>query len=286
MDMRRFWKHLSTALLALVLVAGVCLMAYPTAADWWNRRHTARVISDYADAVRGISAEDYTAQLEAARAYNEKLLDGTIDVDDADAVAEYGSLLDIAGNGVMCYVDIPSIGVSMPVYHGTSDSVLQRAVGHLYGTSLPVGGAGTHACLSGHTGLPSARLLTDLTELEQGDRFTVQVLGDVLAYEVDQVKVVLPDETEDLRIVPGKDYCTLVTCTPYGVNSHRLLVRGTRIPDDARDVENAAQEARADSGKAGRPMAAKAAAAACAAVAAAGAATAVHISRRKRGKAE
>lgn len=247
-------KIVSTIFLALVLLAGIGLMAYPTASNWWNSRYTARVVSEYARSVGSGSEEDHAAELEAARLYNQKLLGRQADIQgDEPAMAEYGRLLDPAGNGVMCYVSIDRIGVELPVYHGTGDVVLQRAAGHLYGSSLPVGGPGTHACISGHTGLPGAKLFTGLDELEDGDTFTIQVLGEVLTYRVDDISVVLPEDVAGLSIVPGEDYCTLITCTPYGINSHRLLVRGVRtenLPEDEvraeQDIKHAMEQ---DSGQ-------------------------------------
>lgn len=223
-------KWVLNLLLAVVLLCGAGLLAYPTVSNWWNQMHQSRAIAGYDQAVRDIPQEDYTELIEAARRYNNTLrMSGAQDFQTGDAAyAEYEALLDPSGSGIMGYVIIPKINVELPVYHGTEDNVLQVAVGHLYGSSLPVGGKGTHACLSGHTGLPRATLFTDLTELDEGDMFCVRTLNEELYYKVDQIKVVLPTDVSDLQIDPEQDYCTLITCTPYGVNSHRLLVRGVR----------------------------------------------------------
>jgi sortase A len=175
--------------------------------------------------------------IEKAREYNSNLSAG-VDFELTETeYAEYESILDISGTGIMGYIQIPSINVNLPIYHGTDEAVLQIAVGHIAGSSFPVGGEGTHAVLSGHRGLPSARLFTDLDKMTEGDIFTITVLDEVVTYQVDQIRIVLPEETGELAIVDGKDYCTLVTCTPYGINSHRMLVRGHRI--DNLDEEQA-----------------------------------------------
>lgn len=169
--------------------------------------------------------------------YNEKLSKEEMNFLLSDEeLADYNSVLDVTGTGIMGYVDIPKINVSLPIYHGTDDAVLQIAIGHIAGSSLPVGGAGSHCVISGHRGLPSARLFTDLDQLQEGDRFMLQVLGETLTYEVDQIRVVLPNELQDLEREAGQDYCTLVTCTPYGINTHRLLVRGHRVANEEGDV--------------------------------------------------
>ena len=242
--LRRNWMNL---LLAVVLFTGAGLLSYPTASNLWNTWHQSRAIRDYDAAVRTLSVQDYTAELEAARRYNAELAGhaGRWDAD-GEFYSRYEGLLDVGGDGIMCYVEIPAINVKLPVYHGTDDNVLQVAVGHLYGSSLPVGGAGTHAVLSGHTGLPRAELFTGLTELEAGDEFMIRVLDELLTYEIDQIRVVLPDDVSDLKIDPEQDYCTLVTCTPYGVNSHRLLVRGVRIENAAGTEEPEIRETHAD----------------------------------------
>jgi len=223
-------KHLSTIFLVIVLLIGFSLLLYPTVSDWWNTRHQSRAIVQYSDLVGSLDTVDYTELWTAAMQYNEGLR-STINrffMTDEQR-AEYESLLNVGGYGVMGVVEIPKIDVRLPLYHGTSESVLQVALGHIEGTSLPVGGKGTHCVISGHRGLPSAKLLTNLDQMEIGDVFMLEVLDETLTYEVDQILTVLPDEIEALAIDPEQDYCTLVTCTPYGINTHRLLVRGHRI---------------------------------------------------------
>ena len=219
----------STILLVLILLAGIGVLAYPSVSDWWNSMHATQAIASYVGAVEGMTKEEKEAIIDAAREYNEGLPDGANFGLDDEEYARYASILDITGTGIMGYVQIPSIGVNLPVYHGTDESVLQIAVGHVAGSSFPVGGERTHGVLSGHRGLPSAKLFSDLDKLIEGDIFTVTVLDETLTYEVDQIRIVLPEETDELAIVPEKDYNTLVTCTPYGVNSHRMLIRGHRI---------------------------------------------------------
>ena len=223
-------KHLSTIILILIFLSGLSLVLYPTVADYWNSLHQSRAIATYAEEVAHIDTEKYTAVWQDAVAYNQSLWtrDNIFILSDEQKIA-YDQLLNIGGNGVMGYIEIPSIGVSLPVYHGTDEAVLQIAIGHLEWTSLPVGGESTHCVVSGHTGLPSAKLFTNLNQLEKGDTFLFRILDETLTYEVDQINIVLPHETDLLHIEEGKDLCTLVTCTPYGVNSHRLLVRGHRV---------------------------------------------------------
>lgn len=223
-------KHLSTAALILALLAGVSLLLYPTVSNYWNARHASRAVANYTQEVQALDRDAYDRMLAEAAAYNRSLLtrENAFALTDAQQ-AQYDRLLDISGTGVMGYIEIPSINVSLPVCHGTSDSVLQIAVGHLSWTSLPVGGAGTHCVLSGHRGLPSAKLFTNLDRLVEGDTFVIRVLDESLTYEVDQILIVEPEDVTALQIESGKDLCTLVTCTPYGINSHRLLVRGHRV---------------------------------------------------------
>jgi sortase A len=222
-----------TILLVLVMVAGVTVALYPLVSDYWNSVHQSRVVADYNKMISSHDAQDFTSYFEAADAYNQTLLTTAtpFDIDNwTDAQkAEYNNLLSVDGNQVMATLDIPKINVWLPVYHGTDESVLQVGIGHIQGSSLPVGGESTHSVLSGHTGLPSAQLLTDLDQIVIGDLFSVTVLDRTLTYQVDQILVVEPDDISALAIVPGEDYVTLVTCTPYGINSHRLLVRGTRV---------------------------------------------------------
>ncbi|MCI6966547.1 class C sortase [bacterium] len=219
-----------TFILILVLLAGLSLLLYPSVSDYWNSFHQTQAIASYAENVATLDQARYDALWEEAKAYNASLLGRSNAYLLSEAQrAQYDELLDVSGLGVMGYIEIPSIGCSLPVYHGTEESVLQIAVGHLDWTSLPVGGASTHCVLSGHRGLPSAKLFTNLDKLVEGDVFMLRVLDEVLTYEVDQILIVEPQEVAALQIVEGKDYCTLVTCTPYGVNTHRLLVRGHRI---------------------------------------------------------
>lgn len=232
-------KHWSTVLLLVIMLAGVGLLVYPTFADWWNSFHQSRAIAGYAEQVSQIDDADYEKMLKDARAYNRKLLekgDGRFNMTDEER-EEYNSILDITGTGIMGYVEIPKINVSLPIYHGTEESILQIAIGHIEGSSLPVGGTGTHCVISGHRGLPSAKLFTDLDQLQEGDIAQITVLDEILTYEIDQIRIVMPNELEELAIDPRKDYLTLVTCTPYGINSHRMLVRGHRIDNpDAGEI--------------------------------------------------
>lgn len=223
-------KHLSTILLVLALLVGAALLLYPSASDYWNSFHQSRAIATYAEEVANLTTADYEKLWLAAVEYNKRMgAAGNPFVLSEEQRADYFSQLDLSGNGIMGYIEIPKIECSLPIYHGTSEAVLQIAVGHLEGSTLPVGGAGTHCVLSGHRGLPSAKLFTHLDQLSEGDVFLLRVLNETLTYEVDQIHIVLPQEVDDLAVVPGRDFCTLVTCTPYGINSHRLLVRGKRI---------------------------------------------------------
>lgn len=223
-------NHRSTILLILILLIGLSLMLYPSFADWWNSFHSSRAIASYVEQVANIDDAQYEEFWDAAWDYNQSLLHRPNDFLLSDEQQEiYKSLLDIGGNGIMGYIEIPVIDVMLPIYHGTGESVLQIAVGHLDWTSLPVGGAGSHCVVSGHRGLPSARLFTDLDKLKVGDVFMLHVLNEILTYEIDQILIVEPQDTDPLLIEPGKDLCTMITCTPYGINSHRMLVRGHRI---------------------------------------------------------
>lgn len=223
-------KHLSTILLVLALLVGAALLLYPTASDYWNSFHQSQAIATYAEEVAGLTTVDYEKVWLSAVAYNERMsAAGNPFILSEEQWEEYLKELNVSGSGIMGYIEIPKIECSLPIYHGTDESVLQIAIGHIEGTSLPVGGAGTHCALSGHRGLPSAKLFTHLDQLSEGDVFMLRVLNETLTYEVDQIHIVLPQEVDDLAMVPGRDFCTLVTCTPYGINSHRLLVRGKRI---------------------------------------------------------
>ncbi len=223
-------KHLATIALVLILLAGLSLLLYPTFSNWWNSFHSSKAISDYSEQVAQLDQEQYAELWESAITYNQDLQKkGNVFQVTDEQRSVYSQLLNVGGNGVMGYIEIPSIDVSLPLYHGTSESILQVAVGHLEWSSLPTGGEGTHCVVSGHRGLPSARLFTDLDDLRTGDQFMIRVLDELMTYEVDQILIVDPDDVDDLLIEEGKDLVTLVTCTPYGINSHRLLVRGHRI---------------------------------------------------------
>ena len=223
-------KHGSTIFLILILLIGLSLLLYPTFADWWNSFHQSRAIASYSEVVANMDDDQYQEIWDAAWNYNRSLIDRPNDFLLSDEQkANYEALLNVGGNGVMGYIEIPSINVTLPVYHGTDEAVLQGAIGQLEWTSLPVGGESSHCVVSGHRGLPSARLFTDLDKMAVGDIFMFRILDEVLTYEVDQIRIVEPHETDDLLIVEGQDLCTLVTCTPYGINSHRMLVRGHRI---------------------------------------------------------
>lgn len=227
-------KNLSTILLVAVLIVGVGLLVYPSLSDYWNSFHQTRAIASYSDAVSTMDNADYDRIWSEAEAYNTALAEKANPYFFTEEDQKlYEDRLNISGTGVMGYIDIPEIKCTLPIYHGTSHAVLQIAVGHVEGTSLPVGGGGTHCVLSGHRGLPSARLFTDLDQLVAGDLFKLQIMDETLTYEVDQIRIVLPNELDNLGIVEDMDYCTLVTCTPYGVNSHRLLVRGHRVANES-----------------------------------------------------
>ena len=229
----------TTIFLILVMIAGLSLLLYPSVSDYWNSFHQTQAIATYAEEVSGLNEVEYDRLWAEAQEYNEKLAkqDSIFMLPEAQK-KEYTKLLDISGTGIMGYIEIPSIRCSLPIYHGTEESALQIAVGHLEWSSLPVGGESTHCVLSGHRGLPSAKLFTNLDQLKEGDVFMLRVLDEVLTYEVDQILIVEPQETGALTIEAGKDLCTLVTCTPYGINTHRLLVRGHRIEnlEDANSI--------------------------------------------------
>ena len=222
-------KNLSTIILILIFLVGLSVMLYPSVSDAVNRKHQSRAVADYAEKVEQLSDADYQTYFDAADAYNRQLDTTPNAFYKPDLVSGYAQTLDISGTGIMGYITIPKISVKLPIYHVTDEGVLQVAAGHLEGSSLPVGGAGTHAVISAHRGLPSAKLFTNLDELEVGDRFTITVLNRVLTYEVDQISIVLPTEIDQLLPTEGMDYVTLMTCTPYGINTHRLLVRGKRV---------------------------------------------------------
>lgn len=223
-------KDFSTIALIIVFFVGVSVLLYPTVSDYWNSLHQSQAIATYADSVENMDEQDYEKLWDAAVSYNQKLFQSGHGLGLKDEEKEeYNELLDVSGTGIMSYIEIPKIKCSLPIYHGTDEGVLQIAVGHIEGSSLPVGGLNTHCVLSGHSGLPSAKLFSNLDKLEEGDIFMIRTLDQTLTYEVDQIRIVLPDEVDDLKIEEGKDLCTLVTCTPYGINTHRLLVRGHRV---------------------------------------------------------
>ena len=222
-------RHKTVIFLTLGFLIGICVLLYPSFSSYWNSRTQSRAIVDYESVLEQLEPEDHSALFQAAYDYNEALRALEFPLRDHKEIPGYYDTLKIEGTSIIGYVKIDRIGVELPVYHGTSDAVLSRGVGHLEGSSLPVGGAGTHSVMSAHRGLPSAKLFTDLDRLEPGDTFQITVLDQVLTYQVDQIKVITPSEIGDLQIVEGKDYCALFTCTPYGINTHRLLVRGIRI---------------------------------------------------------
>ena len=230
----------SIAPLVLVLV-GLAILLYPTISNFLIEQNASRMIESYGDAVDALSEEERLAILDEAHAYNAALAaragagsageaDSASSAESAALLERYNEVLDLNGNGMMGYISIPSIEVTLPIYHGVEEQVLQEAVGHIEGTSLPVGGMATHAVLSGHRGLPSAKLFTDLDQMQEGELFFIRVLDETFAYQVDGIETVLPDETSSLAIRAGEDRVTLVTCTPYGINSHRLLVHAHAVP--------------------------------------------------------
>ena len=216
-----------------MLFVGVCGLLYPSVSQYWNSKTQTRAVENYQEMLNSLKQEDYEVFFQEADRYNVELSELKNPLLDYRQLDGYNEILNINGNGIMGYVSIPKLGVEIPIYHGISAEVLNVACGHLEGTSLPVGGENTHCVLSAHRGLPHAKLFTDLDKLELGDTFTLTVLNRTLTYQVDQIKVVRPDEIDDVQLVAGKDLCTLLTCTPYGINSHRLLVRGTRIENAA-----------------------------------------------------
>ncbi|MBQ1947394.1 MAG: class C sortase [Clostridia bacterium] len=233
-------SNLTTILLIIIFLVGLSLLLYPTVSDYWNSLRQSQAVTSYADAVASLQTEDYTAFWNKAVAYNESLTERNNNyLLSEEQKVLYETMLKVSEHGAMGYIEIPSIACTLPVYHGTDEKILQIAIGHLEWTSLPVGGNSTHCVLSGHRGLPGAKLFTNLDKLVIGDIFMLKVLNEVLTYEVDNIAIVEPDEAELLHIEENKDYCTLVTCTPYGINSHRLLVRGHRI--DNSELESTAR---------------------------------------------
>lgn len=225
---KRVKKDRVSIILAFLFLIGLSVVLYPIVSNYWNSRTQSRAVASYSDTVAQMDETDYEAMLAEARDFNKKLQEMSFPFLGYEELGTYEDILDVSGTGIMGYVTIPDLGVELPIYHGTDEGVLQVAAGHLEGSSFPIGGIGTHAVISAHRGLPSAKLFTDLDEMKEGDIFTITVLNQTITYEVDQIRIVLPDEVDDLRIDPEKDYCTLMTCTPYGINTHRLFVRGIR----------------------------------------------------------
>ena len=220
-------------ILVMMLFIGACALLYPSVSQYWNTKTQSRAVVNYQEILASIKPEDYSAYYDEAHEYNRDLYALETPLFDYSKLETYEDTLNITGNGVMGYITIPKIGVEIPIYHSVRNEVLNIACGHLEGSSLPVGGKNTHCVLSAHRGLPHAKLFTDLDKMELGDTFTITVLDHTITYQVDQIKIVRPDEIDDVQIIAGRDLCTLLTCTPYGINSHRLLVRGTRIENAA-----------------------------------------------------
>lgn len=216
-------------ILVFVFFVGVCIFLYPAFSQFWNTKTQSRAVADYQSVIEALTPADYSRMFDEADDYNSRLYELSYPLTQYDQLEGYRSTMNITGTGIMGYITIDKLDIELPIYHGTSDAVLSMAVGHVEGSSLPVGGKSTHSVLSAHRGLPNSKLFTDLDKLEEGDVFTITVLNKMFTYQVDQIVVVKPDQVEELYIEDGKDYCTLLTCTPYGINSHRLLVRGTRI---------------------------------------------------------
>ena len=222
-------KHKTVIFLTLGFLVGVCILLYPAFSDYWNSKTQSRAIVDYESVLKNMEPADYTAIFDAAHAYNRALYETKYPLTDYDQVPGYLDTLRVTENEMIGYLKIDRIGVELPIYHSTSHEVLNKGVGHLEGSSLPVGGENTHCVLSAHRGLPTSKLFTDLDRVEKNDTFQIIVLDQVLTYQVDFIKIIEPNDTTDLQIIEGGDYCTLFTCTPYGINTHRLLVRGIRI---------------------------------------------------------
>ena len=222
-------KHKTVIFLSSGFLVGICILLYPAFSDFWNSKTQSRAVTNYESVLENLKPEDYTALFENAHAYNKALYETDFPLMDYKQVPGYQETLRIADSDMIGYLKIDRIGVELPIYHGTSDKVLNRGVGHLEGSSLPIGGENTHCVMSAHRGLPSSKLFTDLDRVEKGDTFQIVVLDQVLTYQVDFIKVIEPNDISDLQIIEGGDYCTLFTCTPYGINTHRLLVRGIRI---------------------------------------------------------
>ena len=237
--MKKKKGNFTTILLIVLLVAGLGLLVYPSVSNFWNSMHQTKAIKSYVEDVANLDKNDLTEIWQEIERYNENILDRNNEyLPDQSEKEKYAELLDVSGTGIMGYIDIPKISITLPIYHGTDKGVLQVAAGHLEWTSLPAGGKSTHCVLTGHRGLPSAKLFTDLDKLEVGDTFILSILDRTLTYEIDQIIIVRPEETDALMISDGKDLCTLVTCTPYGINTHRILVRGHRVTGDAKTASS------------------------------------------------
>lgn len=218
--------------LVLLLLIGLALVLYPSFSDYWNSFHQSQVIARYAEDIANITTDRYEELMNGAREWNRKLANGEIISGKKltnEEIKAYEDVLDPLGTGMIGYIEIPSISCFLGIYHGTSEAVLQIATGHLEWSSLPIGGESTHSVISGHRGLPRAKLFTDLDKLRPGDEFEIYVLGETYTYQIDLINIVEPNDMSSLNIIPGGDYVTLVTCTPYAINSHRLLIRGTRV---------------------------------------------------------
>ena len=222
-------KHKTVIFLTLGFLVGICILLYPAFSNYWNSKTQSRAITNYESVLENLKPEDYSTIFENAHSYNKELYKTDFPLKDYKNISGYHDTLLVSDSDMIGYLKIDRIGVELPIYHGTSDDVLNRGVGHLEGSSLPVGGENTHSIMSAHRGLPSAKLFTDLDRMEIGDTFQIIVLDQVLTYQVDFIKVIEPTDVSNLQIIEGGDYCTLFTCTPYGINTHRLLVRGTRI---------------------------------------------------------
>ncbi len=233
MKKKRWFKNITNLIFFGIFIVGLGIFFYPSVSNYINAKHQSSAITAYDAAMANISSEDYDKYWSAAKEYNEKLASGALNFNLTDEEREeYDSILDPTGTGVMGHIEIENIGVDLPIYHGVEESVLQVGIGHIPGTSLPTGTSSTHAVLSGHRGLPSSKLFSDLDQMIEGDTFLLHIMNQTFAYQVDQISIVLPEETQGLAIYPGKEYVTLVTCTPYGVNTHRMLVRGRRVDYD------------------------------------------------------
>lgn len=243
--MRKKSGIVSTIILIIILLAGLAIMLYPTFSDWWNKNMASHSIANYQEAIAMLDDGETERMLQEAHDYNEKLAKLYAPLTNYREIPGYENILNISNTGIMGYISIPFIKVELPIYHGTSEEVLNIAAGHLQGSSLPVGGKNTHAVISAHRGLPSAKLFTDLDQLVEGDTFTINILGEVYTYEIEEILIVKPEEMEKLAIIPNGDYVTLMTCTPYGINTHRMLLRSHRIETtyryNAKVVADAAQ---------------------------------------------